>query len=132
MSFLRRLFGAESADELVAEAEKQLAAGDLGGAKISFERAKEREKDEARKRAIEARIDECLDALAAVRLDEAERLMRLGENALAMPEVEGATSRRTKPSARAPSACSRRSAACHGPSSTPPRRNRPARTASRC
>ncbi len=90
MSFLRRLFGAESADELVAEAEKQLAAGDLGGAKISFERAKEREKDEARKRAIEARIDECLDALAAVRLDEAERLMRLGENALAMPEVEGA------------------------------------------
>jgi tetratricopeptide (TPR) repeat protein len=90
MSFLSKLFGTESADALVKDAEEKLTAGDLGSARIAFERAKEREKDAAKRTAIEARIEVCLDGLAKVRIAEATRLFGLGERELAIPEVEGA------------------------------------------
>lgn len=90
MSFLRKIFGAETAEDLVHDAEQKLAAGDLGSARIAFDRAKEKEKDPEKRAAIDARIRVCLDGLARARLEEARRLQGIGERALAIPEVEGA------------------------------------------
>lgn len=90
MSFLRKLFGAETAEDLLRDAERKLAENDLGGARITFERARAREQDEGKRAAIDVRIGACLDALASARLVEAKRLIQLGEHDLAIPEVEGA------------------------------------------
>jgi tetratricopeptide (TPR) repeat protein len=92
MSFLKRMLGRESAEELEARGEAALASGDFGSAKVTFERAMERlpaDASEARDR-LTARVAEACDRIARRRLDEAAQLAEGGSADVARAELEGA------------------------------------------
>ena len=92
MSFLKRIFGGKSFDELREEAERQLADERFGEAKLTYEKALDRGKDapEEARAAVRARIDECCDAIAKRRIAAGKQHVADGELELAREELEGA------------------------------------------
>ncbi len=89
MSLISKLFGRRSAAEERERAEALFASGQIGLAKLAFERALELaqgEPDET-KQALAARVAAARDALARAHIEEAERLMREGAAELAASEL---------------------------------------------
>ena len=89
---LGRLFGKKTAESERARADEQLAAGQLGAAKLSYESALDlAPKDATELRAVlSARVTECLDGIARGRMAEAEELASRGSLELALEELRGA------------------------------------------
>ncbi|MGD8860829.1 MAG: hypothetical protein PVI30_12535 [Myxococcales bacterium] len=92
MSFLKKLLGGRDPEAERKQADALFAEGDFGRAKLAYERvagALQRDDPDAAGR-LRARVDECRDALAQQRLDEARRLHDEGSIELAFGEVEAA------------------------------------------
>jgi len=92
MSFIKKMFGLRSFDELKQSADTLYEAGDFGGAKIEYERAKERAKaagDDARNQVL-SRINTCRDKLAEKRIEKALDFLKMDQLALALSELENA------------------------------------------
>jgi hypothetical protein len=102
-----KLFGKRPLEALFAEAGDLEARGELGEAKLAFDRAADRGEREAPARAPEARsaADRCCDGIAKRRVREAERLVRDGAMDLARDElghaIETARSKALRDEARA-------------------------------
>ena len=92
MSLLKRIFGGKSFDELRAEADSQFDAGELGAAKLTYERALDRAKDAPADAlaAVRERIDACCDGIARRRIEVGRGHVQAGELDLAREELEGA------------------------------------------
>jgi tetratricopeptide (TPR) repeat protein len=92
MSFLEKLFGGGSFENRLAEADSLYERGRYGEAKLAYERAAEKATGaHAERRAyVEQRIADSRDAIARMRLREAERLEAHGEMDLARAELAGA------------------------------------------
>lgn len=92
MSFLKKMFGVRSAEELRDEALALFDRGDYGAAKLSFEKALEKSGGAPADVRAELRdhVDECCDAIAEGRIEEARRLLADGHEDLARAELEGA------------------------------------------
>ena len=92
MSLLGKLLGRRSASEERAHAKQLQARGELGLAKLGYERALELAgaEPESERAAIAAELDACRDQLARARLAEAERLLAEGSLELANAELEAA------------------------------------------
>lgn len=93
MSFLRRMFGIRSFDELREEADRSFEAGEFGEANLAYERALEKAGDQSEetKATLYARMLECKDGIARARIAEAERYIEAGDRELARVELDGAT-----------------------------------------
>lgn len=89
MGLLGKLFGGRSVEDRLARAQALMDAGDFGGAKIELEKAIDRAEGDL-ERTIRERIDECCDAIATERLEEAKRLLKQGDADLATQELESA------------------------------------------
>jgi tetratricopeptide (TPR) repeat protein len=91
MSLIKRMFGRSSALDHRAAAERLFEAGDLGQAKLEYERALDKTEDGSTERAeLAARIDTCCDAIADARVARAHEYLANGERDLAREELEGA------------------------------------------
>ena len=90
MSFLKRMFGAASADDYLRRGDELLVSGDFGGAKLEYDRALGKCKDKDKRESVAEKIDTCLDGLARIRLQEAQRLVGQGDLELARSELDGA------------------------------------------
>lgn len=90
MSFLKRIFGGHTFEEERDAAEQLFAAGEFGPAKLGFERARDKAKDESARAAMQARVENALDELATRALEEAERLFAQGDKDLAQEELRNA------------------------------------------
>ena len=92
MSFLKKLFGGGSLDELKSEADALFDARRYGEAKLVYERAlgKAKGAPEEIRATLADRLDACLDGIAESRLAEAERHIEAGAFDLARDELEGA------------------------------------------
>lgn len=92
MSLFGKLLGRRSAGEERERADGLFAGGELGLAKLAYERALSaagQEPDDV-KQALRERIDACKDGLARARIAEAERLLADGARELAVHELEAA------------------------------------------
>ncbi|MBW2462896.1 MAG: tetratricopeptide repeat protein [Deltaproteobacteria bacterium] len=92
MGFLKKLFGSESVDDLCAEAEDHFAAERYGQAKLVFERAFEKAKDDAESARgdLAQRIEASRDGIAQGRIEQAEDHIEARDLDLARAELEGA------------------------------------------
>jgi tetratricopeptide (TPR) repeat protein len=92
VSLFGKLLGRRSVSEERAKADELCAEGELGLAKLAYERALALAQTEpgADKQALQGRIDDCRDGLARARIAEAERLLRDGALELALAELQGA------------------------------------------
>lgn len=92
MSFFRKLFGGGSFEELRADADRQFEERDFGAAKITYEKALAKAKGAPADAAthVERRVGESRDALARLRIEEADRLVREDEPGLARTELVSA------------------------------------------
>lgn len=92
MSFFKRMFGGASAAEERARGDELFAAGEVFEARQCYERAIEKDKgaDGALGEHCRARIAECFDALARLRITEAEELRKDGQLEAARAELETA------------------------------------------
>ncbi|MGE0786864.1 MAG: tetratricopeptide repeat protein [Sandaracinaceae bacterium] len=92
MSFFKKLFGGRSFAELRDEADRAFDAGEFAEARLAYERALDAAGDASasdRERCA-VRMDECLDALAKLRIEEADRLIEDGHFDLAEAELTNA------------------------------------------
>jgi tetratricopeptide (TPR) repeat protein len=92
MSFFGKLLGRRTAGEERERADALFANGELGLAKLAYERALSAagpETDDV-KQGLRTRIDACKDGLARARIAEAERLFADGARELAVHELEAA------------------------------------------
>jgi predicted Zn-dependent protease len=92
MGLLDKLLGKRSADEEQKRAEELLARGEVGLAKLAYERALSAagaEPDD-RRRSLQDRVDACCDQLARTRMAEGDRLLSEGAFELALREFEAA------------------------------------------
>ncbi len=92
MSFLKKLFGGSSFDELRAEADAHFEAKRFGEAKLAYDRAIAKQKGASSEGVahVRARVDASKDAIAQERLDAAATLEKDGEFELARAELESA------------------------------------------
>jgi tetratricopeptide (TPR) repeat protein len=91
MSFFRRVLGLQSPQELRAEADAQLEAGDPWAARPLYERALDRAgTDDALKAAAEAGLRTCQERMVQAQLEEGDRFLAQGEPDLARQQYEGA------------------------------------------
>lgn len=91
MSFLRRMLGLESAEELRARGDALFERQEYGNAKLAYERALDRlGRDSDRREALEARVVACCDGIAEQRIAEGDRQREAGHLDLAQAEYEGA------------------------------------------
>jgi tetratricopeptide (TPR) repeat protein len=92
MSLLGKLFGRRSAAEEKARADALFERGEHGLAKLAYDRAHDacEPADKALAEQCAARVVECCDAIARVRIAEAERLLSQGAHELALAELEHA------------------------------------------
>lgn len=92
MSLFSKLLGRRSFDEERAKAERLFDAGELGLAKLAYERALDRAADQTDdvRRALTDRVDACLDGIARQRMDEATSLLEAGHTDLALSELTAA------------------------------------------
>jgi tetratricopeptide (TPR) repeat protein len=92
MSLLGKLFGRKSATEEKARADALFDRKELGDAKLAYERALDActDADSALVEPCRARVVECCDAIAKLRIEEAERLAGQGADDLALNELEHA------------------------------------------
>jgi tetratricopeptide (TPR) repeat protein len=92
MSLLGKLFGRRSLEEERAHADDLFAKGELGLAKLSYERALElASSGSAELRAeLTQRVAACRDGLGRARIAEAKRLLEEGAQELAAGELEAA------------------------------------------
>jgi tetratricopeptide (TPR) repeat protein len=105
MSLLSKLFGRRSATEERERADELFARGELGLAKLGYERALElatsapagSTETDTLKQELRARVDACRDALASARIAEAERLLAEGAHELAASELLGAAEMAASP-----------------------------------
>lgn len=109
MSLLRSLFGKRSIEELTSEADALFARGELGEAKLAYDRLAERARgDSAVRERAEARASECCDGIAHKRIEEARLLARNGHDDLAREELRHALETARSPAAQqAVQACMR-------------------------
>ena len=91
MALLGKLFGRRSAREERARGDELRTQGELGLAKLAYERAQSLAASEPEdfREALGREINACRDGLAESRLAEAERLLREGSTDLALIELEG-------------------------------------------
>lgn len=97
------LFGKPDLQELTREAERLFTSGELGEAKLAYDKLAERAaktQPELSARA-EARAIECCDKLALARADEARRLFADGQEELARSELSHALETARSPEAQA-------------------------------
>lgn len=89
---LGKLFSRRTPESERARADELFAQGDLGHAKLTYERAQGLlPRDAAAQRAeLTARIEVCRDGLARTRLEEADKLLAQGSYELALSELESA------------------------------------------
>lgn len=90
MGFLKSLFGGKSAEEHEKEGDSLKESGDFGGAKLSYDKALGKYKDQSQKLSVAEKIDVCLDSLAEARIAEAERLIAQGDPGYAREELANA------------------------------------------
>lgn len=91
MSWLKRVLGGRSAEEWLSDARDKEQTGELGEAKLAFDRAADAAGDQRSLREqAEAGSARCCDALARQRLAEAEKLRARGQIDLALEEVQQA------------------------------------------
>jgi len=92
MSFLKKLFGGSSFEDLRAEGDAHFAQKRFGEAKLTYDRALAKEKGVAADGVahVRAQIDASRDAIARERMASAVELDRHGDLALARAELEGA------------------------------------------
>ncbi len=91
MSLMKRLFGGKSWEDHRTSGDRHLEAGELGQAKLEYERALDKSPpDEATRDALAARIGECKDGIADDRVERAKEYLANGERDLALEELEGA------------------------------------------
>jgi tetratricopeptide (TPR) repeat protein len=92
MSLIGKLFGRRSASEERLRGEELRARGELGLAKLAYERALELSAGEAEelRQALRAEVNACRDGLARARIAEAERLLLDGALEMAVVELEAA------------------------------------------
>jgi tetratricopeptide (TPR) repeat protein len=92
MSFLKKLFGGSSFEELRAEADAHFLGKRFGEAKLAYDRALTKEKGAPASGVahVRARIDESRDAIATERVGAAADFEKHGELELARAELESA------------------------------------------
>jgi tetratricopeptide (TPR) repeat protein len=92
MSLLKRLLGGRDPDEDARRADALRDEGELGQAKLIYEKAARALEKTSPERATELReqADACRDGIARKRMDEAERLLDAGSEDLAISEWEAA------------------------------------------
>jgi tetratricopeptide (TPR) repeat protein len=91
MALFGKLFGARSVAEERAEAERLFATGEIGTARLAFERARDRcAEDPALAAELDQRVRACADVIARRHLAEADRLLADGAADLAAAELESA------------------------------------------
>lgn len=92
MSFLKKLFGGSSFEELRAEADAHFEAKRFGEAKLAYDRALSKERGISGEAVthVRTRIDESKDALAKERVETAADFEAHGEHDLARSELVGA------------------------------------------
>lgn len=101
MSFLKRMFGGTSAEDERREADRLFDAKSFFEARQAYERALDKAKGAADLRAhCEARLATCFDAMAAERIEEAERLRRDGQLEIARGELTTAIELARTPAVR--------------------------------
>jgi tetratricopeptide (TPR) repeat protein len=88
MSLLKKLFAADP-ERLEKKADAMFSAGELGPAKLAYEKAAAAAAPEARD-ALESKVRACCDGIARQRLAEAERYLAQGARDLAEQEMRGA------------------------------------------
>jgi len=93
MSFIKKILGTRSFAEHKQDGDRLFEAGDYGGARLAYEKARDRKKEasQAQLEEIDGRIQQCRDALALSRLKEAADLIKQGKVELAMVEIKNAT-----------------------------------------
>ncbi len=91
MSLLGKLFGGRTLESERARADALFANGEFGAAKLAYEKAEDLSKGDGDARTyVIARKDECRDALARGRIEQAEMLLGLGDVTLAVEDLRGA------------------------------------------
>jgi len=90
VGFLKKIFGGGSAADHLAKGDDLFERRDFGGAKLAYDKALERSKDEAERERIAEKRDAALDGLARGRVAEAKRLVSSGEPEMARDELEQA------------------------------------------
>ncbi|MDD9964613.1 MAG: hypothetical protein OXR73_00190 [Myxococcales bacterium] len=91
MGLFGKLLGRKGFDELKAEADRLMEAGEHGAAKLAYEKASDAKDATAEQRdAVLAQAATCCDAIAEARLSEAQRLLAEDELDLAMSELDHA------------------------------------------
>ncbi len=92
MSFLKKIFGATSFDEERNEGDELFSAGRYEDARLAYVRALDRKKNASGDAVAhcEERVAECLDKMAELRIDEAQRLADEGHLDLAENELRNA------------------------------------------
>ncbi len=90
MSLLKRMFGGMSLDDHRKEGEAHFEAGRFGQAKLAFEKASDKARDEAVRAELGERIAASCDGIAEERIAEAESHIEAGHLDLARSDLEGA------------------------------------------
>ena len=91
MGFLKRFFGAGTAQEYVEAGDRLFEKHDFGAAKLEYERALDKlESGDASRPGVQEMVDACLDKLALRHIAEARRLIDQGDPELAQAELESA------------------------------------------